>query len=367
MRFYQSNTSLPTNTQKNRVKNMKLFQNKTQKYFFYFFLFLIFLFFIIQIISYLYILTYLWQIRTLTTFFSSSSTSTSLSSSSSSILALQQRNSCLSNYLINNNHQISRNSNQLDTNHSINTLKIGIIVLYSESSHGDWNSDIIKMVLKNRESYAKLYNYKIISNNKIIDKNRPIAWSKILLIQKYLKEFDYLFYIDMDAIIMEPMIKLEDFILLDNQKSDIIMTEDWNGLNTGVWLIKNTKWSEIFLNLIWNQTQLIPPRSLIPPYEKHPFEYEQRAFHYVLNTKIWKNRRNLPRYNEKENDFLGSSQEMLKHITILPQCSMNSYVIHPFDSIFQFTNRRKKSQVMITIMYNNLIIILIFFPIFFIV
>jgi len=54
----------------------------------------------------------------------------------------------------------------------------------------------------------------------------------------------------------------------------------------------------------------------------HPFEYEQRAFHYLTNSKVWKDRK-LPKYP-------GNSTEILQHIAVLPQCAFNSYSIHPF-------------------------------------
>lgn len=55
----------------------------------------------------------------------------------------------------------------------------------------------------------------------------------------------------------------------------------------------------------------------------HPFEYEQRALHYLLQTKAWRKRK-LPVYP-------GDSKSISSHIHLLPQCSFNSYALHPFD------------------------------------
>jgi hypothetical protein len=96
---------------------------------------------------------------------------------------------------------------------------------------------------------------------------------------------------------MEPLIPLQTLIAAGNPhgSKDFIMTNDWNGLNSGVWFAKNGLWAEGFLQLAWEQKHLIPARSDAKGHPKHPFEYEQRAFHYLLDSDVWK-ARGLPRY-----------------------------------------------------------------------
>jgi hypothetical protein len=265
------------------------------------------------------------------------------------------------------------------------TYKIGMVVIYSEATNGEWDPNLMKMVIQNKEKYAKLHGYHLLNGNPEIDRSRPVAWSKILAVKRYLDHppassggpYDYLFYIDMDAVIMNPEIKLESLISVGGKGSDFIMTEDWNGLNTGVWFVKNTLWSKKFLELAWNQSQLVPPQDPHPPHGKYPFEYEQRSFHYLLNTRVWRDRKTLPRYHgegvvisggslplplsqsnssrslrssmgretrelELEARKVKSSEEMLKHFSLLPQCSMNSYSLHPLDPSY---SARQASQV----------------------
>lgn len=199
--------------------------------------------------------------------------------------------------------------------------KIAMIMMY-DNSHGGWNDDLMNKIIENKKKYSEQYGYDIIIGNDLIDPSRPSAWSKLKICKYYLNQYDYIFYIDMDAIIMNKNIPLETFITLAGYQYDFILTEDWNGINTGVFFVKNTKFSSWFLELAWNQTQLIKKKSNTGI--SYPFEYEQRSFHYLLNTKIW-NDRKLPQYNH------GNSTELLKHFYILPQCSMNSYVIHPLN------------------------------------
>jgi hypothetical protein len=196
-------------------------------------------------------------------------------------------------------------------------LKIGLLMIYK--SNNDWPEALLQRVIRNRERYCDMHGCQIIIANHLLDKSRPAAWSKLKAAMHYLSDYDYLFYVDTDVVIMNLDVPPTAFINLAPQH-DFIFSKDWNGINTGNWLVKNTEFSHWFLQKAWNQTQLIPKRSVdgVP----HPFEYEQRAFHFLLNTDVWKSR-SLPKYS-------GDSKALLSHFYILPQCSMNSYVLHPF-------------------------------------
>lgn len=82
---------------------------------------------------------------------------------------------------------------------------------------------------------------------------RFIVWEKIALIidlyKKIRNDFDWLFYCDADAMIMNHTIRIESFI--DNTK-DFIATHDINGFNAGVFLLKNSDWALNFMERVWN-------------------------------------------------------------------------------------------------------------------
>ena len=72
-----------------------------------------------------------------------------------------------------------------------------------------------------------------------------------------------------------------------------------------------------------------------PAGTNYPFEYEQRVFHYLLESQVWLDRE-LPRYpggngatpvEESHRAVNG----MRQHISVLPQCAFNSYCMHPLD------------------------------------
>ncbi len=217
------------------------------------------------------------------------------------------------------------------------TLNIGLLMVFSQSGNGDWKTDLMQRVVANRVRYCKMHGYTPIvvatdvdeharaSAPSVIDRGRPVAWSKFLAIQKHLPRYDYVAYVDMDAVIMQLSTPLEAFIEATGPCSDIILTEDWNGPNTGIYLVKNSPWSRWFVAHAWELgLPLVPKRSIGGT--KHPFEYEQRVVHYLLESNVWK-QRGLSKYRRPR-----AAESVRAHVSVLPQCAFNSYSLHPFDT-----------------------------------
>ena len=53
----------------------------------------------------------------------------------------------------------------------------------------------------NKQAYADLHGYDLIVDEDIVDKSRPASWSKLLAMRKYLPNYDFVLYIDIDTII----------------------------------------------------------------------------------------------------------------------------------------------------------------------
>lgn len=100
--------------------------------------------------------------------------------------------------------------------------------------------------------YAKKYGYSFEYYKVPETFERPSAWFKIKTIQENIKYFDYLLWIDVDAIIFNESYALQDFIV--NDKS-LYFSKDINGLNSGVMLLKSDKIVEDFFLEVWNQTE----------------------------------------------------------------------------------------------------------------
>ena len=198
---------------------------------------------------------------------------------------------------------------------------------------GSWPGNLMKRVAANKEAYCRMHGYDYINGNDYIDRKdgRPVAWFKLPAVEKSLAKYDYVMYIDMDALIMNMNISIEEFVASSDGK-DLIMTQDWGGVNTGVWIAKKSAWTSFFLMEAFNQKQLVKERA--PDGTPYPFEFEQRAFHYLLNTKKWRSR-HLPSYK-------GDVKSIREHVKYLPQCAFNSYCVHPFDL---YKGRYSETQV----------------------
>eukprot|EP01062_Namystynia_karyoxenos_P045174 TRINITY_DN33501_c0_g1_i2.p1 TRINITY_DN33501_c0_g1~~TRINITY_DN33501_c0_g1_i2.p1 ORF type:complete len:386 (+),score=103.82 TRINITY_DN33501_c0_g1_i2:82-1158(+) len=89
----------------------------------------------------------------------------------------------------------------------------------------------------------------------VLTGNRAPQWGKVRQAQKYMKDFDWLVWIDTDTLIMDLARKVEDMIPTDPEKHLVISPEPQPGShlgfdlipNTGVWLMRN--W---FLQSAWD-------------------------------------------------------------------------------------------------------------------
>ena len=60
---------------------------------------------------------------------------------------------------------------------------------------------------------------------------------RILEVRKHLPRYDWLVFIDVDTLIMNPAVRLED---VADDSVDQVLAADHNGVNSGVWMVRNT-------------------------------------------------------------------------------------------------------------------------------
>ncbi len=197
-----------------------------------------------------------------------------------------------------------------------------------------------------------LIRYDILDGIYFLDKSRPSAWSKLLALKALLPRYDWLAYLDADTVIMDPARRLESFLTsAEARQADFVMTEDWNGPNTGVdmfslspptphlsipflcvqvFLVRRSPFSDAFLEAAWTEGEpLVAKRSPLNGIT-YPFEFEQRAFHYLLQTRVWRERGLPVRPPSPAGPLQGlTAQQLLTHFYFLPQCAFNSYSLHP--------------------------------------
>lgn len=90
-------------------------------------------------------------------------------------------------------------------------------------------------------AYAKQQGYDAIVATGSLDATRPPAWSKLLLVERYLAAnpaCTWLLWIDSDAVIANPKKRLEDLV---DESIDFLAAEDHSAcvINSGVFLVRN--------------------------------------------------------------------------------------------------------------------------------
>ena len=127
--------------------------------------------------------------------------------------------------------------------------------------HDDNYKKIADLVLPYLEKYCKKHNYKLVKRSEnYLNENRPKSWAKIKAIQEeFSKTNDWIFWIDIDAIIINDQIKIEDIV---DEKFDIIFSTDgyyakpWNYWpSCACFFIRKTDKTVELLNKIWNQPE----------------------------------------------------------------------------------------------------------------
>lgn len=150
--------------------------------------------------------------------------------------------------------------------------KIAIATLYTENlaKLGEYTN-------QSKQRYCEKWGYEFICHIGVIDEKRPAAWSKLLLVEKLLDDYDWVWWLDADAVIANQQISLET--ILDDDYDIIICREreqeqlgTWQ-LNTGSFFMQRTKASSDFLQVIYH-TEVD---------SDHPY-WEQNAFYHAVAT-----------------------------------------------------------------------------------
>lgn len=121
--------------------------------------------------------------------------------------------------------------------------------------------------------YCDIHGYSFRTKD-IVNFDRPAAWFKILAIQSEMNDdCDYILWIDTDTLILNLKQKLEDFIQ-DNKY--LYLSEDMNGINSGILLIKNNALMKDFLDKAYELYSIYN--------EKHPLGgvWEQAAIWHLV-------------------------------------------------------------------------------------
>jgi len=131
-------------------------------------------------------------------------------------------------------------------------MKIALLQFYTNNISYGLYSEAINKKYCEEKGYTYICD-KDDTKIRSISENRSLHWCKIKIVKELLdnNDFDYVLFLDADAIISDFNQNIEDFI---DDNYNIIFAEDvgsHSSMNTGVFLIKNNEWSKNFLNVWW--------------------------------------------------------------------------------------------------------------------
>ena len=131
--------------------------------------------------------------------------------------------------------------------------------------------------LASKQAWCTRHGYDFhCGGDSVWDRSRPIPWSKLLYLQSFLHDYDYLFVSDADVLITNPVVRIEDVILPELGTKDLLWTLDaCDHLNSGNMLLRCSarSWIRSFFDLVWKQEDLI-----------HHIWWENAAMIQVLQT-----------------------------------------------------------------------------------
>lgn len=115
--------------------------------------------------------------------------------------------------------------------------------------------------MASKRAYAARHGYTFHEGGEDVwDRTKPIPWSKIRFILKYLDDYDYLFWSDGDVIITNPELKLEDHMmpLLPEGKDMLWCVDACGNLNNGNLLFRGrSAWARDYLERCYQQNDLM--------------------------------------------------------------------------------------------------------------
>jgi len=105
-----------------------------------------------------------------------------------------------------------------------------------------------KVVLPNATEYCNRHGYEFNFVWYPEPCNPDFGYNKLIKIKElFSKGIDVVFSLDLDVLITNHNINVTDFL---DDDYDFFVTKDVNGVNCGSFIIRNTKWSNDFINLL---------------------------------------------------------------------------------------------------------------------
>jgi len=182
----------------------------------------------------------------------------------------------------------------LDTDPNKPPVRIAMLTLDIPDGHKRWER-AAPIAHANKQEYARRHGYTYIVHREAAEGLWDKRWTKVKALQENLQNFDWVFWTDLDSVIVEKDVRLEEFI---DWHYDIVISEDGQTINNGMFFLKNSEFSFWFLQRWW--------ASCDP--DSHTW-FDQDGMELVLQNEL----------------KLARRDPLHSHVKLVPQCAFNSY------------------------------------------
>lgn len=165
------------------------------------------------------------------------------------------------------------------------------------------DKEAVTIALKDKQEYCDRHGYDFHTITETV-KGRDAAWAKLPGILSLLHRYEWIVSLDLDTVVYDHSIRLEEFL---DPNHDMIIGLDYNGINSGVFFLRNSTWSRALLTEAWTIT-------------KEPMSY------------VWWEQSALMR--------LVKNEGVRNHIKYCPQMYFNSYISSEHSVNMQENNER---------------------------
>lgn len=160
-----------------------------------------------------------------------------------------------------------------------NKPNIAMVTLFDENY-----TNLANIAVPNHIEYAAKHGYDYVYFDQTIDNSRPPQWSKVKAVEYLLNEYDWVWWIDVDALIINSDKKLEDII---NPAYDMIFTANkYSVLSNGSSFYKSSRLTKSFLKECYTLE-----RDILRNVNIQVFDHEQQPMRELyLNVPEYRNK-----------------------------------------------------------------------------
>lgn len=179
---------------------------------------------------------------------------------------------------------------------------------------GGMNAAMRAASIANKHQYANLHGYDVVVADDEVDPSRPAAWSKFPIIKRLLPDYDFVAWVDADALFLNTSIRLEHVV---DDAHDLFFARDESDINSGVFVVRNSDFALWWLDEAWAQTWLLTG--------SHVFKYEQRAIQYLYGSDALL--ADAERHGREPHPRM---EETRKRTKVVQYCALNSNICEEF-------------------------------------